>query len=71
LFAPNGTYGSNSGSWKNLDNWNNLIHEVDLYSGFNNFEYILKSIIGELTSKDKEKAMKRSVKESTNFRPNE
>ncbi len=71
LFAPNGTYGSNSGSWKNLDDWNNLIHEVDLYSGFNNFEYILKSIIGELTSKDKAKAMKRSVKESTNFRPNE
>ncbi len=71
LFAPNGTSGSNSGSWKNLDDWNNLIHEVDLYSGFNNFEYILKSIIGELTSKDKAKAMKRSVKESTNFRPNE
>ena len=70
LFAPYGTDGSNSGSWGNLDGWTNLIHESDLYSGFNNFDYILKSIIGELTSKAKTRAAKAPVQESTYFRPN-
>ncbi|MDE7455099.1 MAG: hypothetical protein K2M96_00145 [Prevotella sp.] len=69
LFAPYGTDGSNSGSWGNLDGWTNLIHESDLYSGFNNFDYILKSIIGELTSKAT-RATKASVQENTYFRPN-
>ena len=53
LFAPNGNYYSNGGDWRELDGWKNVIHETDLISGFNNFEYILKSIIGELTSKAK------------------
>lgn len=70
LFAPYGTDGSNSGSWGNLDGWTNLIHESDLYSGFNNFDYILKSIIGELTSKAKARAHKAPIQESTYFRPN-
>ena len=50
LFAPNGT-DYNGGSWSELDGWRNLIHETDLYSGFNDFRYILRAIIGELTSK--------------------
>lgn len=50
LFAPNGT-DYNGGSWSNLDGWKNLIHETNLYSGFNDFRYILRAIIGELTSK--------------------
>ena len=70
LFAPYGTDGSNSGSWGNLDGWKNVIHESDLSSGFNNFDYILKSIIGELTSKAKARAAKTTVQESTYFRPN-
>ncbi len=70
LFAPYGTDGSNSGSWGNLDGWTNLIHESNLSSGFNDFDYILKSIIGELTSKAKAKASKTSIKKDTYFRPN-
>ena len=72
LFAPYGTNGSNSGSWGNLDGWTNLIHESDLYSGFSNFDYILKSIIGELTSKAKTRSMNRApaVNEKVYFRPN-
>lgn len=70
LFAPYGTDGSNSGSWGNLDGWTNLIHESNLSSGFNDFDYILKSIIGELTSKAKAKASKTSIKKDTYFRLN-
>jgi hypothetical protein len=70
LFAPNGNGYSNGGDWRNLDGWKNLIHETDLYSGFNNFEYILKSIIGELTSKARTDAAKTSVV-TTYFTPNE
>ncbi|MDO4165218.1 MAG: vWA domain-containing protein [Bacteroides sp.] len=51
LFAPYGTVNSNGESWGELDGWKNLIHEDDLINGFNNFEYILQSIIGELTSR--------------------
>ena len=68
LFAPRGTYGSNSGSWSNLDSWKNLIHETDLTNGFNNFQYILDSIIGELTSKSKPI---NKVETEYVFRPNE
>lgn len=69
LFAPYGTDGSNSGSWGELDGWKNLIHETNLSSGFYNFEYILKSIIGELTSRAKTRsADERPV--NTYFRPN-
>ena len=70
LFAPYGTDGSNSGSWGDLDGWTNLIHETNLSSGFYNFEYILKSIIGELTSKAKTRSAKTPVQENTYFRPN-
>ena len=70
LFAPNGSGYYNGGDWAALDGWTNLIHETDLSSGFNNFEYILKSIIGELTSKGKARMHKAPVHEKTYFRPN-
>lgn len=70
LFAPYGTSDSNGGSWGNLDSWTNLIHESDLDSGFYNFNYILKSIIGELTSKSKDYKMTRTIHRTTYFRPN-
>ena len=68
LFAPRGSYDSNGGSWSNLDSWKNLIHETDLTNGFNNFQYILDSIIGELTSKSKPI---NKVETEYVFRPNE
>ena len=70
LFAPYGTNDSNGGSWGNLDGWTNLIHESDLYSGFYNFNYILKSIIGELTSKGKDYKMLKTIHTTPYFRPN-
>ena len=70
LFAPYGNEFSNGGDWAVLDGWKNLIHESDLTSGFNNFDYILKSIIGELTSKAKTRAAKAPFEENTYFRPN-
>lgn len=69
LFAPYGSNDSNGASWGNLDGWKNLIHETDLSSGFNNFDYILQSIIGELTSKAKARKASKKV-ERTYFRPN-
>lgn len=69
LFAPYGT-DENGDSWGNLDSWKNLIHETDLSSGFNNFEYILESIIGELTSKATPRVYRASVQENTSFRVN-
>lgn len=68
LFAPYGT-DYNGGSWGELDGWKNLIHEDDLYNGFNNFEYILKSIIGELTSKGVP-SRKAAPRAQTIFTPN-
>lgn len=70
LFAPEGTdYEYNAGDWNALNGWKNLIHETDLYSGFYNFEYILKSIIGELTSRATTRSTtKKPVK--VHFRPN-
>ena len=55
LFAPKGTFSDidYDGDWSILDDWKNVIHETDLVSGFNDFEYILESIIGELTGKSK------------------
>ncbi len=71
LFAPYGTAGcSNGGDWGNLDGWTNLIHETDLSNGFNNFDYILEAIIGELTGKAKVQTVRPRVEE-TFFRPNE
>ncbi|MBR6282796.1 MAG: hypothetical protein IKR25_00675 [Muribaculaceae bacterium] len=72
LFAPNGTSDSNSGSWSALDGWKNVIHETNLNKGFNDFEYILKSIIGELTSKGHSSAPRVSypAENPATFRPN-
>ncbi|MCM1076362.1 MAG: hypothetical protein NC411_03270 [Bacteroides sp.] len=70
LFAPYGNYDYNGDDWAKLDGWKNLIHEADLYNGFNNFEYILKSIIGELTSKGKSRASRAAADSSVFFRPN-
>ena len=70
LFAPYGTYDWNGGSWGNLDGWKNLIHEDDLWTGFNNFTYILKSIIGELTSKSREGRSQKNSSRDIFFRPN-
>lgn len=71
LFAPNGTGGNgNGGDWAALDGWKNVIHETDLVSGFGNFEYILKSIIGELTSKGKSAKAKAPANMNLFFRPN-
>ena len=67
LFAPVGTSG-NGDSWSNFDTWTNVIHETDLTSGFENFEYILEAIIGELTSKSIPARTRTSV--PTPFRPN-
>lgn len=52
LFAPSGTYGCyNGGDWDVMNDWKNVIHETDLYSGFYDMDYILEALIGELTSK--------------------
>lgn len=69
LFAPYGVSDYNGGSWGELDDWKNLIHETDLTNGFYNFEYILKSIIGELTSKGG-KERERAPKSKYTFTPN-
>ena len=71
LFAPYGYEDpSYSGDWGNLDDWTNLIHETDLTNGFNNFEYILKSIIGELTSKGRSETGRNKASRNVYFRPN-
>ncbi len=70
LFAPYGSGDSNGGTWGVLDDWTNVIHESDLNKGFNNFSYILKSIIGELTSKAPSCVSRAPVYEDTYFRPN-
>lgn len=70
LFAPYSYEYGNRGSWGNLDSWTNVIHVDDLYNGFNNFQYILESIIGELTSKAKATTLRNPVPVTTDFRPN-
>lgn len=60
LFAPDYSYESNGGNWSNMDSWKNVIHETNLYSGFNSLEYILEAIIGELTSKASARAAVRN-----------
>lgn len=64
LFAPYGTFDYNSSSWGNLDSWKNVMHEDNLYDGFNNFTYILESIIGELTSKSPSSVKAKAAKKS-------
>ena len=71
LFAPYSSEYGNRGSWGNMDSWKNVIHETDLYNGFNNFQYILESIIGELTSKAKATTLRNPIPYTTDFRPNE
>lgn len=71
LFAPNGTgYSTNAGDWRLFDDWKNVIHSTDLSNGFNNFDHILESIIGELTSKEKEDKSKAPAMTNVFFRPN-
>lgn len=52
LFAPNGTQ-SNGGSWSDLDSWINVMHLTDTSTGFENIDYVIDNIIGELTGKGK------------------
>lgn len=52
LFAPNGTL-SNGGSWSDLDSWINVMHLTDTSTGFENIDYVIDNIIGELTGKGK------------------
>jgi len=70
LIAPNGVRESGSGSWGDLDGWTNVMHETNTEMGFNDMDYILESIIGELTSKARA-MMERPIVEQTEFRPNE
>lgn len=70
LFAPYSSEYGNRGSWGNLDSWTNVIHVNDLTNGFNNFQYILESIIGELTSKAKATTLRNPIPVTTDFRPN-
>jgi hypothetical protein len=53
LFAPSGNYASNGGDWDVMNDWKNVIHITNLSSGFYDMDYILESIIGELTSKSR------------------
>lgn len=70
LFAPNGLSGYNSGSWENLDGWKNVMHITDTAEGFENIDYVIEAIIGELTGKEKALLKKATLSKSTNFRPN-
>ena len=69
LFAPSGTWGG--GNWSNLDSWKNVIHLTDLYSGFNNFTYVLEQIVGELTSKARTNTPMENISKEYFGRPNE
>ena len=53
LFAPSGNYEYNGGDWDVMNDWKNVIHITNLSSGFYDMDYILESIIGELTSKSR------------------
>ena len=72
LFAPNGsTY--NSGDWIELDSWTNVMHITDTAMGFEDMDYVIDNIIGELTGKGKASAP--IMKAASNslpviFRPN-
>lgn len=51
----------NAGSWNVFDSWPNVIHEGYTSSSFGDFEYILESIVGELTSKKVSSAPQRKM----------
>lgn len=73
LFAPNGTL-SNGGSWGELDSWTNVMHILDTATGFEDMDYVIDNIIGELTGKGKSGSiapMKSSASLPVIFRPNE
>lgn len=72
LFAPSGTSGdSNSGNWDNFDSWKNVIHSTDITSSFNDFDYILDSIIEELIGRGTTAAPLKVRKDTAkSFRPN-
>lgn len=59
LFAPDYSYDSNGGNWSVMDSWKNVIHSTNLYSGFNDMDYILEALIGELTNKASAKSATR------------
>lgn len=55
LFAPNGIAGyspSKAAGWETLDSWEDVLHDTDLVSGFNDFDYILDTIIGDLIGRE-------------------
>lgn len=73
LFAPYGTTGSNSGSWGEMDEWKNVLHNESSYASLSDFDKSLDYIISELTGKETEttKSAGRVVRTgSTSFRPN-
>ncbi len=51
LFAPDYTYDYNGGNWSVFDGQKNVIHSTSLSTSFSDFDYILDSIIEELTGK--------------------
>lgn len=61
LFAPYGNSDFNGGDWANLDGWKNIIHLDELSSGFENMDYILEAIIGELTGRSLSKSSRSHV----------
>lgn len=70
LFAPNGLSDSNSGSWENLDSWKNVMHITNTAEGFENIDYVIEAIIGELTGKEKAMLKKATLSRITTFNPN-
>ena len=72
LFARN-TTASHGGVWSNLDGWTNVIHvanEADINKSFEDMNYILESIVGELTSRARV-MMSMPIVEDTEASPNE
>lgn len=46
------------------------MHITDTAEGFENIDYVIEAIIGELTGKEKALLKKATLSRSTNFRPN-
>ncbi len=70
LFAPTGkTSSSFSGSWDNMDEWENVVHLTDITRGFSDMGSVLDDIIGELTNRG-ESAPKKSAPQIMIFQPN-
>ena len=70
LFAPNGTQ-SNGGSWSDLDSWTNVMHLTNTATGFEDIDYVIENIIGELTGKGRSELSKmQPSRVMTVFTPN-